>query len=205
MNGGFRVAGKIKVIAGEMFSGKSRELSRLIERALIADLEVAVVYPHFAVRSSPRDIARRMSELIGRWTLHPILDGRSDLINRSIPDTVDVIAIDEAQFFNDDLPAWARRWRHQGKTVVLAGLDMDYEEHPFGCMGQLLCLADEVMKVHAVCTICKQQDAFISHRLTPETDQVVVGDKNYTALCIDCYDRIRMSTTNPIEAQLEEA
>jgi thymidine kinase len=193
------MSGRIKVIAGEMFSGKSRELARLVERALIADWQVAVVYPAFAARSSPRDIVRRMHELPGRWTLHPILDGRSELIDPLLDASVDMIAVDEAQFFTDSLPAYARSWRHQGKTVILAGLDLDYEEHPFGSMGALLCLADEVMKVHAVCTACKNQDAFISHRLTDQAGQVVVGESNYTALCLDCYDKIRVNRATVLE------
>ena len=188
-----------------MFSGKSRELARLVERALIADLKVAVVYPAFASRSSPRDMVGRMADLPGDWTLHPILDGRSDLIAPLLADSVDMVAVDEAQFFDEQLPVWARRWRHQGKMVVLAGLDIDYAEHPFGCMGHLLCLADDVVKLHAVCTACKKNDAFISHRLTTQTSQVVVGDTNYTALCVDCYDRIRKMSGNAVESILEEA
>lgn len=191
------MAGKIKVIAGEMFSGKSRELARLVERALIADLAVAVVYPAFAARKSERDIVQRMMDLSGRWTLTPIANGQASLIDSQLNDCADVIAVDEVQFFSQDLPEFVKRWRHQGKTVILAGLDLDYEEHPFGCMGPLLCLADEVMKVHAVCTACKRQDAFISHRLTAETDQVVVGEANYTALCIDCYDRLQSTRLEP--------
>lgn len=184
------MAGKILVITGEMFSGKSRELARLIERALIADLEVAVLYPEFSSRNSPRDMNRRLADLSGPWTLYPIPEGQAHRISSVLSPSVDMIAIDEAQFFSEDLPTYVRQWRHQGKSVVIAGLDLDYEEHPFGCMGALLCLADEVMKVHAVCTACKKADAFISYRLTPETRQVLVGDSNYTALCVDCYDRI---------------
>jgi len=199
------VAGRIKVITGEMFSGKSRELARLVERALIADQEVSIVYPSFAARISRRDIVQRMADIPGRWSLHPILDGRADLIHRAIPSSAHMIAIDEAQFFNNDLPPWVQRWRHWGKTVVIAGLDLDYEERPFGCMGRLLCLADEVIKVHAVCTRCKKQDAFISHRLTAQTEQVLVGDTNYTALCIDCYDEVRQMVKAEDDAAFEPA
>lgn len=184
------MAGNIKVITGEMFSGKSKELSRLIERALIADLTVDVFYPVFSSRDSSRDIENRVGELSGELVVVGVTEGRSSEILELMNPLADVIAIDEAQFFTEDLVAVVKRLRHQGKRILIAGLDLDYQEQPFGCMGALMCLADDVMKVHAVCTSCKKSDAFISHRLSNEADQVVVGERNYTALCVECYDRI---------------
>lgn len=184
------MAGNIKVITGEMFSGKSKELSRLIERALIADLTVDVFYPVFSSRDSSRDIESRVAELSGQLVVVGVTEGRSSEILTLMNPLADVIAIDEAQFFTQDLVLVVKQLRHQGKRILIAGLDLDYQEQPFGCMGALMCLADDVMKVHAVCTSCKKSDAFISHRLTSEADQVVVGERNYTALCVECYDRI---------------
>ena len=184
------MAGNIKVITGEMFSGKSKELSRLIERALIADLTVDVFYPVFSSRDSSRDIENRVAELTGQLVVMGVTEGRASEMLELMNPLADVIAIDEAQFFNQDLVAVVKKLRHQGKRILIAGLDLDYQEQPFGCMGALMCLADDVMKVHAVCTSCKKSDAFISHRLTSEADQVVVGERNYTALCVECYDRI---------------
>lgn len=181
------MAGYIKVIAGEMFSGKSTELARLIERSLIAGLSVQVLVPSFSHRGSSRDVERRLAGMPGDWKITPVPEGRgAQLADLILPGTL-VVAVDEAQFFDEDLVDFCRRWRMEGRQVLVAGLDMDFRERPFGPMGILMCIANEVMKVHAVCTECRQQDAFISHRLTDESDQVVVGENNYTALCCDCY------------------
>jgi thymidine kinase len=181
------MAGYIRVIAGEMFSGKSTELARLVERSLIAGLPVQVLVPAFSHRGSPRDVEQRIGAMAGEWTITPVPDGRTDQLARLIDPHALVIAVDEAQFFDQGLIEYCRAWRAEGRHVIVAGLDMDYREQPFGPMGELMCLANEVMKVHAVCTRCRQQDAFISYRLSDESAQVVVGEHNYTALCCDCY------------------
>jgi thymidine kinase len=185
------MAGYIKVIAGEMFSGKSTELARLIERALIAGLCVQVLVPAFAHRGSSRDVERRLEGLPGRYRITPVPGGRTE----TLPDLLDpralVMAVDEAQFFDQGLVEYCLRWRREGRHVLIAGLDMDFRERPFGSMGTLMCIANDVTKVHAVCTRCRQQDAYISHRLTREVNQVVVGESNYTALCVDCYQAVR--------------
>jgi thymidine kinase len=188
------VAGYIKVIAGEMFSGKSTELARLIERSLIAGLTVQVLVPEFSNRGSSRDVERRLREMRGEWTITPVPEGRGAALSELVLPNSLVIAVDEAQFFDDDLITFCREWRMQGRQVLVAGLDMDFRERPFGPMGTLMCIANEVMKVHAVCTQCRQQDAFISHRLSSEADQVVVGETNYTALCCDCYQLVLRGT-----------
>ncbi|MCY0880983.1 MAG: hypothetical protein OWS74_03225, partial [Firmicutes bacterium] len=79
--------------------------------------------------------------------------------------------------------------RHAGKTVFIAGLDLDFQENVFDAMGEMMGLADDVMKLHAVCTHCRRADAVISYRLSPEDERIVVGEDNYTALCLDCYDK----------------
>jgi thymidine kinase len=170
-----------------MFSGKSTELARLVERSLIAGLSVQVLIPAFAHRGSPRDVEQRVQAMTGRWTITPVRDGNTAGLDALIDPSALVIAIDEAQFFDRGLVDYCRAWRAEGRHVLVAGLDMDYREQPFGPMGELMCLANDVMKVHAVCTRCRQQDAFISYRLTDESAQVVVGEHNYTALCCDCY------------------
>ena len=129
------MAGNIKVITGEMFSGKSKELSRLIERALIADLTVDVFYPVFSSRDSSRDIERRIAELRGSLTIRGVPDGSAQALITLTNPVADVVAIDEAQFFTHDLVEVVKKLRHDGKQVLIAGLDLDYQENPFGCMG----------------------------------------------------------------------
>lgn len=181
------MAGFIKVIAGEMFSGKSTELARLVERALIAGLSVQVLVPEFSHRGSQRDVDERLARLAGRWSIVPVPDGAAARLDELVDRDALVVAVDEAQFFDRHLVNHCRRWRAEGRQVLVAGLDMDYREQPFGAMGELMCIANDVVKVHAVCTRCRQADAFISHRLSAESAQVVVGEHNYTALCGDCY------------------
>lgn len=193
------VAGYIKVIAGEMFSGKSTELARLIERSLIAGLTVQVLVPSFSNRGSSRDVERRLAGMNGDWRITPVPDGRGAQLAELIHPGTLVVAVDEAQFFDDDLVEYCRRWRMEGRQVLVAGLDMDFRERPFGPMGTLMCIANDVLKVHAVCTQCRQQDAFISHRLTDEAAQVVVGESNYTALCCDCHQLARRTMEMDVE------
>ncbi len=181
------MAGFIKVIAGEMFSGKSTELARLVERALIAGLSVQVLVPEFSHRGSQRDVDERLARLAGRWSIVPVPDGAAARLDELVDRDALVVAVYEAQFFDRHLVNHCRRWRAEGRQVLVAGLDMDYREQPFGAMGELMCIANDVVKVHAVCTRCRQADAFISHRLSAESAQVVVGEHNYTALCGDCY------------------
>lgn len=192
------MAGYIRVIAGEMFSGKSTELSRLIERALIAGLPVQVFVPSFAHRGSSRDVERRLASMPGRWMITPVPDGRTDGMEQLLDANALVVAVDEAQFFDANIVNYCQQWRREGRQVLVAGLDMDFMQRPFGSMGALMCIANEVTKVHAVCTRCRQQDAFISHRLSRESQQVVVGEHNYTALCCDCYEA-EMSETSAEE------
>ncbi len=191
------MAGFIKVIAGEMFSGKSTELARLVERALIAGLSVQVLVPEFSHRGSPRDVDVRLARLAGRWSIVPVPDGAAERLDELVDRDALVVAVDEAQFFDRHLVTHCRRWRAEGRQVLVAGLDMDYREQPFGAMGELMCIANDVVKVHAVCTRCRQADAFISYRLSAESAQVVVGEHNYTALCGDCYRAESAASVSP--------
>ena len=179
-------AGTLHVICGEMFSGKSQELSRLIERESLAEHHTLVILPTHANRHSPRDISRRIPPLPYVTVVEV-----SEPVNWStIPiDQIDTIAIDEAQFFGPDLVMIVKEWRRAGKHIIIAGLDLDIYERPFGSMGDFLCLANTITKLHAVCGDCKRQDAAISYRLSEETAQIVVGDRQYVPLCYACYSR----------------
>ena len=169
-----------------MFGGKSQELSRLIERESLAEHHTLVILPTQANRQSPRDLSRRILPLPSvtvvevsepvRWEAIPV-------------DQMDTIALDEAQFFGPDLVSVVKQWRRAGKHVIIAGLDLDIYERPFGSMGDFLCLANTITKLHAVCGECKRQDAAISYRLSEETAQIVVGDHQYVPLCYECYSR----------------
>lgn len=186
------MAGYVKVITGGMFSGKSQELARLIERAVIADLSVHVFYPRVAERQSVRDIRARLDGRRHVVRFHEMNEKQFEPVSAYFNAPSSVIAVDEAQFFSPQIVEVVKHWRHSGKTVYVAGLDMDYQENPFGSMGALMCLADEVVKLHAVCTDCKQHPAMISYRLTEDSAQIVVGESNYTALCLECYDRAQI-------------
>jgi thymidine kinase len=177
-----------------MFSGKSQELMRLIERAVIADLRVQVFYPRVALRQSVRDIKTRLEFCRGHVNFTEMCENAFEHAERFHTEPAEIIAVDETQFFSYGIVELVRYWRHQGKTIYVAGLDMDYQENPFGAMGDLMCLADEVVKLHAVCTRCKKEPAMISYRLSRDAAQIVVGESNYTALCLECYDHMIAST-----------
>lgn len=184
------MAGTITVITGGMFSGKSEQLIRYVEQAITAGYATVIFYPHMANRQSERDIQRR---IVNTSLSHvPVFAvdtqglGFHDIVQQH---QADVIAIDETQFFSRHIVDVVRAWRHQGRHVAIAGLDMDSNENPFGPMGDLLCLADNIMKLHAQCSLC-HNPAMISYRLNDSREQVMVGERNYTALCLECYDQL---------------
>lgn len=180
------MAGLIKVIAGEMFSGKSQELARLIAESANQGFRVQVFYPAMASRGSARDIERRIDPRLG-ISMQAVANADARVLEDLVLPSTQVVAVDEAQFFSDDIVDVVKVLRRRGKLVLIGGLDLDYLEHPFGRMGDLMCIANEVMKCHAFCAGCRKQDAFISHRLTGEAGQVAVGEHNYIPLCEDCY------------------
>ena len=171
-----------------MFSGKSQELVRHIEEAVILGFSVAVCYPLIADRNSQRDIKWRLGKFREHVALCPL--DTNEFAEPTTRQNVerDVIAIDEAQFFSHDIIDTVKIWRHKGRNVWIAGLDMDYQENPFGPMGPLMCVADHVVKLHARCSRCRTHSAFISYRLSDGDEQVVIGETNYAALCLQCYE-----------------
>ncbi len=179
------MAGLIKVISGEMFSGKSEELARLTRECLCQGYRVHVFFPAMSTRGSMRDIAARLRPH-ENLTLRAIKDADASQMVHRVSEDVEVVVIDEAQFFSPAIVPVVREWRREGLLVLIGGLDQDYLEHPFGCMGDLMCIANEVVKLHAFCADCGSQDAFISHRMSRETGQVSVGE-SYRPLCEDCY------------------
>jgi thymidine kinase len=178
-----RVAGRIEVITGGMFSGKSEELVRRLRRALIAKQRIQVFKPSTDVRHEPgRLVTRDNRELAA----HSVLNS-SELL-RVLDPEVEVVGIDEAQFFDPDLAGVATELADRGVRVIVAGLDQDYSRQPFGPMPALLALAEYVDKMHAVCVRCGSP-AHYSQRIAGGKEQVQVGDvEAYEARCRACYE-----------------
>ncbi len=151
--------GRIEVIAGCMFSGKSEELIRRLKRAQIARQRVQVFKPAIDTRYSEIEVVSHNGEKI---TGIPVKDSAE--LYSLIDKNADVIGIDEAQFFDDGIVRVANKLADEGFRVILAGLDMDFRREPFGPMPRLLAIADDVQKLHAICTICGE-DAMYTQRL----------------------------------------
>jgi thymidine kinase len=142
--------GKIEVITGCMFSGKSEELIRRLRRFQIAKLNTIAFKPLIDVRYSKKEIVSHNGQ---KFTAIPV--NNSTIIGfDTIDSDYDVVAIDEAQFFDLDLVKTVKRIAFNGKRVIIAGLDMDFRGEPFGPMPYLLSIADDVLKLKAVCSIC---------------------------------------------------
>lgn len=173
--------GWVEVICGSMFSGKTEELIRRLNRAIIAKQNVEIFKPVIDNRYSQDDVVSHNENAI-RST--PV-DTASNILLLS--GNVDVIGIDEAQFFDNALVDVCNTLSNMGIRVIVAGLDMDFQGKPFGPMPQLMAIAEYVTKVHAICMRCGSLANF-SHRLSLEEKLVVLGEKNeYEPLCRECY------------------
>ncbi|MDX2135111.1 MAG: thymidine kinase [Saprospiraceae bacterium] len=175
-------AGWIEVICGCMFSGKTEELIRRLRRAQIAELPVQVFKPGVDNRyAADYIVSHDTSALVAV----PIA-ASADMLRLTNPDTR-VVGIDEAQFFDADLPVACEQLALRGVRVVIAGLDMDYLGIPFGPMPQLLAVAEYVTKVHAICVHCGAL-ATHSYRLAEGDEVVLLGEKeHYEPRCRTCY------------------
>ena len=173
--------GWVEVICGSMFSGKTEELIRRLNRAKIAKQSVEIFKPVIDNRYSQDDVVSHNENTI-RST--PV-DTASNILLLS--GNVDVIGIDEAQFFDNGLIDVCNTLSNMGIRVIVAGLDMDFQGKPFGPMPQLMATAEYVTKVHAICMRCGSLANF-SHRLSHEEKLVVLGEKSeYEPLCRECY------------------
>lgn len=175
--------GRIEVITGGMFSGKSEELVRRLRRAAIARQRVQVFKPATDVRHDPdRLVTRDLRELAA------ISVRTSRDLKAALELGVQVVGVDEAQFFDDGLVDLATDLADAGVRVVIAGLDQDFSRQPFGPMPKLLALAEMVDKMHAVCVRCGGE-AHYSQRIAGGDEQVQVGDAGaYEARCRACYE-----------------
>ncbi len=177
-----RSRGRIEVITGGMFSGKSEELVRRLVRARIARQRIQVFKPITDSRHPPEVLVTRDSREVAAES---VVD--SAALRLAVDPQVDVVGIDEAQFFDSGLVDLVTELADDGVRVVVAGLDQDYMRRPFGPMPAIMALAEYVDKTHAVCVQCGSAAAY-SQRIAGGDDQVLVGDvEAYEARCRDCY------------------
>ena len=158
INGEHRRRGRIEVVCGSMFSGKTEELIRRMKRAQFAKQKVEIFKPSIDVRYSDEDVVSHDRNAIPST---PIDSSASILLLSS---DVEVVGIDEAQFLDNHLPDVCNELANRGVRVIVAGLDMDFKGVPFGPMPALCAIADDVTKVHAICVKCGAL-AYVSHRL----------------------------------------
>ena len=178
-------AGWIEVICGSMFSGKTEELIRRLKRAQFARQRVEIFKPKIDVRYSEEEVVSHDANSI-RST--PVENSGNILL---LTGEVDVVGIDEAQFFDANIVAVCQKLADNGIRVIVAGLDMDFLGRPFGPMPQLMAIAEYVTKVHAICVHCGNI-AQHSHRLTANDRLVMLGEKDtYEPLCRHCFNKAK--------------
>lgn len=176
--------GSIEVICGSMFSGKTEELIRRLRRAQFANMKVKIYKPCIDVRYSEDKVVSHDAHSIEST---PIKDAGQML--ECLVDGTQVIGVDEAQFFGDNLVDVCNQLANSGIRVVCAGLDMDFQGNPFSPMPALMAVAEDVLKVHAICVKCGSPAGY-SHRLSKSADLVVLGEKDvYEPLCRACYNK----------------
>jgi thymidine kinase len=184
-----RRRGWIEVICGSMFSGKTEELIRRLKRARIANLNVEIFKPSIDVRYSEQKIVSHDENAIPS---HPVNNAESILLRTQ---EVDVVGIDEAQFFDDQLPQVCDQLALKGIRVIVAGLDMDYLGKPFGQIPFLLAKAEYITKLHAICVQCGNIASY-SYRKSEHNDQVLLGEKDlYEPRCRNCYYNSQLSSS----------
>lgn len=181
--GEMRRPGRIEVVCGSMFSGKTEELIRRMKRAVFAHQKVEIFKPSIDTRYSDEDVVSHDSNSI-RST--PVESSASILLLSS---DIDVVGIDEAQFLDDGLVDVCNQLANRGVRVIIAGLDMDFKGVPFGPIPALCAIADDVTKVHAICVKCGNL-AYLSHRIVSGDKRVMLGEQTeYEPLCRECYQK----------------
>ena len=184
INGEPHRPGRIEVICGSMFSGKTEELIRRLRRAKFARQKVEIFKPAIDIRYSEEDVVSHDQNHIPST---PLDSSASILLLSS---DIDVVGIDEAQFFDMGLVDVCNELANRGVRVIIAGLDMDFKGIPFGPMPALCAIADDVTKVHAICVKCGNL-AYVSHRLVDNDRRVLLGEtQEYEPLCRECYQKV---------------
>jgi thymidine kinase len=175
--------GSIEVICGSMFSGKTEELIRRLRRAQFAKQKVEIFKPAIDVRYADEEVVSHDQNSI---PCTPVGSSGNILL---LSGNIDVIGIDEAQFFDSGLIVVCNTLANQGARVIVAGLDMDFKGSPFGPIPELCAIADDVTKVRAICVECGNL-ALYSRRLAKNDKLVFLGEKDeYQPLCRECYNR----------------
>ncbi|MDR3350414.1 MAG: thymidine kinase [Prevotellaceae bacterium] len=177
-------SGWVEVVTGSMFSGKTEELIRRLKRAQFARQKVEIFKPQMDTRYSEEEVVSHDANTV-RST--PVPSSGAILL---MTGGVEVVGIDEAQFFDDYLVEVCSLLAAGGVRVIVAGLDMDYTGKPFGPMPKLMAIAEYVTKVHAICMRCGDL-AHHSHRLSADNKLVVLGEKDtYEPLCRHCFNKV---------------
>jgi len=174
--------GWIEVICGSMFSGKTEELIRRLNRAKIAKQKIQIFKPALDKRYHEENIVSHNDNSIRSIPVQTSIE----IID--LAEDCEVVGLDEAQFFDDKIVEVCTLLADSGKRVIVAGLDMDYTGKPFGCMPQLMAVAEFVTKVHAICMICGEV-ASHSYRLSSSNERVLLGETDlYEARCRRCFN-----------------
>ena len=183
-SGEFMRRGRVEVICGSMFSGKTEELIRRMKRAKLSRQKVEIFKPSIDVRYSEEDVVSHEGNVIPST---PVESAASILLMGS---DADVLGIDEAQFFDSQIVDVCNELANRGTRVIVAGLDLDFKGKPFGPMPQLCAIADDVTKVHAICVRCGAL-AYVSHRIVEGERQVLLGETHeYEPLYRQCYAEV---------------
>ena len=174
-------SGSVEVICGSMFSGKTQELIRRLKRLKVAKKKFIVFKPSIDTRYKKNKIVSHNKDSINATVVNNIAE-----IQNLISDE-EVIAIDEAQFFDETLISLCNDLANKGKRIIICGLDMDYLGVPFGIMPSLMAISDSITKLHAICSDCGDT-ANYSYRKSIDQDRIVIGEKDeYKALCRVCF------------------
>ena len=177
--------GSIEVICGSMFSGKTEELIRRLKRALIANLKVEIFKPKIDNRYDDAKVVSHDSNAISSIPV----GSSAEILDYCKSKDIEVIGIDEAQFFDLQLVDVCEELALRGIRIIVAGLDMDYKGQPFGPMPKLLSVAEFVTKVHAICQRCGNL-ATHSYRLVDDDSEILLGEKQeYEPRCRTCYSK----------------
>ena len=194
-NGEMMRRGRVEVVCGSMFSGKTEELIRRMRRAQFARQRVEIFKPAMDVRYSEQEVVSHE----GTSILSTPVDSSASIL--LMGQESDVVGIDEAQFFDEHIVEVCNKLAARGIRVIVAGLDLDFKGQPFGPMPQLLAIADEVTKVHAICVRCGAL-AYVSHRIVAGDKQVMLGEKQeYEPLCRECYNHLADNKEQPQQSE----